>query len=59
MDTDARARERAVGKVKRVLLLARETRTDVYRDYKRGRNYVGDVVVVKWDEMSKMMTFRG
>ena len=59
VDKDARARERAVGKVKRALLLAREGRTDVYRDFRRGMVYVGDEVVAKWDETGKMMTFRG
>jgi hypothetical protein len=59
MDKDARARERAVGKVKRALLMARERRTDVYRDFRRGMVYVGDEVVARWDEMSKTMTFRG
>ena len=59
MDKDARARERAVGKVKRALLMAKERRTDVYRDFRRGMVYVGDEVVARWDEMSKMMTFRG
>jgi hypothetical protein len=58
-DADTRARERAVGKVKRALFLAREARTDVYRDYRRGMVYVGDEVVAKWDGMAKMMTFRG
>ena len=59
VDKDARARERAVGKVKRALLLAREGRTDVYRDFRRGMVYVGDEVVAKWDEGLKMMLFRG
>ena len=36
IDKDARARERAVGKVKKALLLAREERTEVYRDFRRG-----------------------
>ena len=56
---DARARERAVGKVKRALLLAREGRKDVYRDFRRGLVYVGDKVVAKWDVTGKMMTFSG
>ena len=59
VDKDARARERAVGKVKRALLLAREGRTDVYRDFRRGMVYVGDEVVAKSDEGLKMMLFRG
>ena len=59
VDKDARARERAVGKVKRALLLAREGRTDVYWDFRRGMVYVGDEVVAKWDEGLKMMLFRG
>ena len=59
MAKDARARKRAVGKVKRALMLAKETQTDVCRDCRRGMVYVGDVVVARWDEMSKMMTFRG
>ena len=59
MDKDSRARERAVGKVKRALDMAREARTDVYRDFRRGMVYVGDEVVAKWDEKSKMMMFRG
>ena len=33
LDKDGRARERAVGKVERALLLSREGRTDVYRDF--------------------------
>ena len=40
-------------------MLAKETRTDVCGDYRRGMVCVGDVVVAKLDEMSKMMTFRG
>ena len=59
VDKDARARERAVGKVKRALLLAKDGRNDVYRDFRRGVVYVGDEVVAKWDEMLKMMMFRG
>ena len=59
LDKDARARERAVGKVKMALLLAKEGRTDVYRDFRRGMVYVGDEVVVKWDVTGKMMTFSG
>ena len=56
---DTRARERAVGKVKRALCMAKENRQDVYRDFRRGMVYVGDEVVAKWDEISKMMMFRG
>ena len=59
VDAGARARERAVGKVKKALLLAKEERKDIYRDYRRGIVYVGDEVVAKWDEMSKVMMFRG
>ena len=59
VDKDARARERAVGKVKRALMMARDGRNDVYRDFRRGVVYVGDEVVAKWDEMFKMMMFRG
>ena len=59
IDKDARARERAVGKVKRALFLRNERRTDVYRDYRRGIVYVGDVVVARWDETLKVMMFRG
>ena len=59
VDRDARARERAVGKVKRALFLASEGRKDVYRDYRRGMVYVGDELVAKWDEKSKIMMFRG
>ena len=59
IDKDGRGRERAVGKVKRALLLVREGRKDVYRDFRRGLVYVGDEVVAKWDAMGKMMTFRG
>ncbi len=59
IDKDARARERAVGKVKRALLMEREGRTDVYRDFKRGTVYVGHDLVARWDEMSKVMMFTG
>ena len=59
MDKNSRARERAVGKVKRALFMAREARTDVYRDFRRGTVYVRDDVVAKWDEKSKIMMFRG
>ena len=59
VDKDARARERAVGKVKRALMMATDGRNDVYRDFRRGVVYVGDEVVAKWDEMFKMMMFRG
>jgi hypothetical protein len=48
VDKDARARERAARKVKRALLMARDGRNDVYRDFRR---YVGDEVVAKLDEM--------
>ena len=58
VDKDARARERAVGKVKRALFLVREGREDVYGDFRRGMVYVGDEVVAKWDDMLKMMVFR-
>ena len=33
VDKDARARERAVGKVKRALIMARDGRNDIYRDF--------------------------
>ena len=59
MDKDERARERAVGKVKRALVMAREGRTDIYRDFRRGLVYVGDEVVAKWDEMFKVIMFQG
>ena len=59
IDKDARARERAVGKVKRALIMAREGRKDVYRDFRRGTVYVGDDMVAKWDWVSKVMTFQG
>ena len=59
IDKDSRARERAVGKVKRALCLAKERRTDVYRDYTRGIVYVGSEVVAKWDETLKVMMFQG
>jgi hypothetical protein len=59
IDKDARARERAVGKVKKSLCLAKERRTDVYRDFRRGIVYVGEEVVAKWDAALKMMMFRG
>ena len=39
--------------------MAKEGRTDVYRDYRRGMVYVGDEVVAKWDVTGKMMTFNG
>ena len=52
-------RERAVGKVKRALMLSREGRTDVYRDFRRGVVYVGNEIVAKWDEERKVMTFTG
>ena len=45
--------------MKRALLLAREGRKDVYRDFRRGLVYVGDEVVAKWDVTGKMMTFSG
>ena len=59
MDQDARARERAVGKVIKSLMLARAGRTDVFRDYRRGMVYVGREVVAKWDVKSKVMMFQG
>ena len=59
IDKDARARERAVGKVKRALFLANERRNDVYRDFRRGIVYGGDEVVARWDETSKAMLFGG
>ena len=59
VDKDARARERVFGKIKRALFLATEGWENVYRDFKRGMVYVVDEVVAKWDEMSKMMVFRG
>ena len=43
VDKVARARERAVGKVKRALFFAREGREDVYQDFRRGMVYVIDV----------------
>ena len=47
LDAGARGRERAVGKVKEAFLLAKEERTDIYRDFRRGLVYVGDEVVAK------------
>ena len=48
-----------MGKVKRALIMAREGRKDVYRDFRRGTVYVGDEMVAKWDVVSKAMTFQG
>ena len=59
INRDARARERAVGKVKMALMKAREERTDVYSDYNRGLVYVGDEVVAKLDAEIRVMTFAG
>ena len=59
VDKDTRARERAVGKVKKALCMAKQNRQDVCRDYRRGIVYVGDEVVARWNDVSKVMTFRG
>ena len=45
--------------MKSALFMARERRTDVCRDYRRGMVYVRDEVVAQWDEIRKVMTFRG
>jgi hypothetical protein len=31
----------------------------VYRDYKQGKVWVGNELVSKWEDDSKVMTFRG
>ena len=59
VDKEAQGREKAVGKVKLALIQKREGRTDVYRDYKMGKVWVGDVLVARWDVGSKRMQFRG
>ena len=59
LDNDANARERAVGKVRKALCIAKEGRKDVYRDFTRGVVYVGDEEMARWDVMSKIMMFRG
>jgi hypothetical protein len=59
VDKEARERERAVGKVKKALMKVREARTDVERDYRRGRVWVGRELVAQWDDMFKAMQFRG
>ena len=58
IDKGLRARERVVGKVKRALCLAKERRTDVYRDFARVIVYVGMELVEEWDEMFKVMMFQ-
>ena len=63
IDKDASLREKAVGKVVSALMMSREGREDVDRDFRRGlvyvRNGTEDVVVAKWDKMLKVMMFQG
>ena len=59
VDKDANNREKAVGKVKLALMQAKENREDVYRSYTKGLVWVGDDLVAKWDDMSKVMMFDG
>ena len=51
-------REIAVGSVVKALMMAREGRNDVYRDYKQGKVWVGNELVARWDGTSDVMHFR-
>ena len=59
VDKKTRDKEVAVGLVVKALMAAKEGRRDVYRDYKQGKVWVGNVVVAKWEDDSQVMTFRG
>ena len=63
MNKDASERARAVGKVKRALMMVRDGRTDVDRDFEQGKVFVGKdgnwEIVARWDEETKRMQFRG
>ena len=57
VDKKSRDREVAVGLVVKALMGAKEGRKDVYRDYKQGKVWVGNELVSKWEDDSKVMTF--
>jgi hypothetical protein len=63
VNKDASERARAVGKVKRALMMVRDGRTDVDRDFEQGKVFVGKdgnwEIVARWDEETKRMQFRG
>jgi hypothetical protein len=60
---EASERARAVGKVKKALMMARDGRTDVDRDFEQGKVFVGKdgswELVARWDDETKRMQFRG
>ena len=58
-DKDTRDKERAVGKMKKALMLAKPNRTDVTRDYRKGTVYVENTLVAKWDDIFKVMQSKG
>ena len=59
LDKDASERARAVGKVKKALMLAKNGRSDVDRCFDQGKVWVGRELVARWDDESKRMQFRG
>ena len=59
INRDSRARERAVGNVKKALMLATDRRTNVYWDYAQGLAFVGDEIVAKWNGEFKPTMFSG
>ena len=59
INKDGRAWERAVEKVERGLMMEREGWTDIHPNFRRGRVYVGDKMVARLDEVTKVMMFDG
>ena len=59
----ASQKARAVGKVKKALMMVRDGRSDVDRDFDQGKVWVkttaGSELVARWDEESREMQFRG
>ena len=58
VDKRTRDREIAVGSWVKALMMAREGRNDVYRDYKQGKVWVGDELVARWEGTSDVIHFR-
>ena len=56
---DSRKWEEAVRRAKQALMMAKEGRRDVERDYKQGKVYVGEKMVAKWNDVTKVMEFSG
>ena len=56
---EASERARAVGKVIRALMMVKDGRNDVDRDYDQGKVFVGSELVARWNKESTKMQVRG